>query len=92
MNSTEFLNRSSEAITKELIPIREKIQILNDCIAQPNLKKEKDEQQHEEEVEQPEPNIFQLFYQKVPDKKLDKYFGIVPDGEHNYKMGKTCTN
>ena len=88
--------KSTEAIAKELIPIREEIQVLNDRItAKPNLEKEEAEQQqqqqqqHEEEVKQPESNIVQLFYQKLPEEKLDKYFGIVPDGEHHYKMGKT---
>ena len=62
--------KSTEAITKELIPIREEIKVLNDRIAQPNImKKEEDDQQlqkheeEEEEVEPPEPNIVQLFYQ-----------------------------
>ena len=75
--------KSTEAITKELIPIREEIQVLNDRIAQPKLDVK---QKEEEEVEQP--NIVQLFYQRTPENKLDKYFGIVPDGEHHYKMGK----
>ena len=46
------------------------------------------QQQYEEEVKQPESNIVQIFYQKLPEEKRDKYFGIVPDGEHRYKMGK----
>ena len=53
-----------------MIPIREEIQILNDRIAQPNLKKEKDEQQHEEEVEQPEPNKSNFSIKKYQTKSL----------------------
>ena len=85
--------KSTEAITKELIPIREEIQVLNDHIAKqpPKLEKKDDQQQHEKEevVEPPEANIVQLYYQRTPENKLDKYFGIVPDGDwHQYKMGK----
>ena len=40
-------------------------------------------------MELPNLNIVQLFYQQLPEEKLDKYFGIVPDGDwHHYKMGK----
>ena len=94
MKSTEFLNRSRQS-PKSWFLLREEIQVLNDRItAKPNLEKEEGEQQqqqqqqHKEEVKQPESNIVQLFDQKFPDEKLDKYFGIVPDGEHHYKMGK----
>ena len=89
--------KSTEAITKELIPIREEIHVLNDRIAQPQPpkleKKEEDEEEkekeEEEEVELPNLNIVQLFYQQLPEEKLDKYFGIVPDGDwHHYKMGR----
>ena len=37
----------------------------------------------------PEANIVQTYYRRTPEIKLDKYFGIVPDGDwHHYKMGK----
>ena len=95
--------KSTEAITKELIPIREEIHLLNDrIIAQqpPKLeKKDEDDQQHrekeeEEEVEEvveppDEPNIVQLYYQRTAHNKIDNYFGIVPDGDwQHYKMGR----
>ena len=35
------------------------------------------------------PNLIQLFYQQLPDEKIDKYFGIVPDGDwQHFKMGR----
>ena len=52
LTRTDEINRvlepvvRSTAITKELVPIREGIQVLNDRIAQPNLKKEEGEQQY----------------------------------------------
>ena len=93
--------KSTEAITKELIPIREEIQVLNDHIAQQSKLEKKDEdeqQQHEKEeveevMEPPEPNIVQLYYQRTAEHKLDKYFVIVPDGDgHHYNGKKPCTN
>ena len=103
--------KSTEAITKELTPIREEIHVLNDRIARPPpppppqpqppklekkegddqhpIHKEKEQEQEEEKkMEAPdEPNIVQLFYLRNPDNKLDKYFGIVPDGDwQHYKM------
>ena len=96
--------KSTEAITKELIPIREEIHNLNDrIIAQqpPKLEgKDEDQQQHQpppppspppnrEDEEKEEPNLVQMFYQQLPEEKIDKYFGIIPDGGWNhYKMGK----
>ena len=93
--------KSTEAITKELIPIREEIHVLNDrIIAQqpPKLEgKDEDQQQHQppppppnrEDEEKEEPNLVQMFYQQLPEEKIDKYFGIIPDGDWNhYKMGK----
>ena len=41
--------KSTEAITKELIPIREEMQVLNDRIAQPKLEKEEDDQQQQQQ-------------------------------------------
>ena len=96
--------KSTEAITKELIPIREEIHVLNDrIIAQQHPKLEKKEEEDEDQQHQPpnredeekeEPNLVQMFYQELPDAKLDKYFVIIPDGDWQHcKMGKkTCTN
>ena len=33
------------------------------------------------------PNIVQVYYEKVPKEKLDKYFGIVMEERNRYKMG-----
>ena len=41
----------------------------------------------EEEAEESEPNIVQLYYQTVPREKLDKYFGVVMEGGGGYKLG-----
>ena len=99
--------KSTEAITKELIPIRDEIHVLNDRIIaqqhpQPPKHEEKvdedadlqnrdehEEEKEEEEVELAKPNLVQLYYQQLPEEKIDKYFGIVPDGDwRHYKMGR----
>ena len=80
--------KSTDIITKELIPIKEEIKALNE-----HLKNREDDQNEEERMEEKEdehdslPNIVQVYYEKVPKEKLDKYFGVVMEERNRYKMG-----
>ena len=83
--------KSTEAITKELIPIKDEIKALNERLEnQENDRKEHQQEQEEEEEEESkdesQPNIVQVYYQKVSREKLDKYFGVIMEGGR-YKMG-----
>ena len=73
--------KSAEAITKELIPIKEEIKALNVRLEN----REKDGDKKADEDESP-PNIVQAYYQKLSAEKLDKYFGVIMEGDR-YKMG-----
>ena len=70
--------KSTEAITKELIPIKEEIKALNE-----RLENDREDQQQQQESQ---PNIVQAYYQKLSREKLDKYFGVIMEGGR-YKMG-----
>ena len=82
----------TEAITKELIPIKDEIKALNERLETPGNDREKHQQEQEEEESEDEsedesqPNIVQVYYQKIPREKLDKYFGVIMEGG-SYKMG-----
>ena len=79
----------TEAITKELIPIKDDIKALNERLKNQENDREKHQQEQEEEEseeDESQPNIVQVFYQKVPREKLDKYFGVIMEGSR-YKMG-----
>ena len=83
--------KSTEAITKELIPIKDEIKALNHRLkTQEENDREKHKQEEDEEKEESEddtePNIVQLYYQKVSKEKLDKYFGVIIEN-NRYKMG-----
>ena len=80
-------DKSTEAITKQLIPIKEEIIALNN-----KLKNVDDVQNKQMEVadaadDDDEPNTLERIYQQVPREKLDKYFGIVQATHHRYIMG-----
>ena len=76
--------QSTEAITKELIPIKEEIKALNKRLE--NQKNDPEKRQQEESEDETLPNIVQTYYQKLPKEKLDKYFGIIMEGDR-YRMG-----
>ena len=82
--------KSTEAITKELIPIKDEIRALNERLEtreNDHVMQEQDEV-NELDVDDDEttPNIVQTYYQKVSREKLDKYFGVIMEGSR-YKMG-----
>ena len=82
--------KSTETITKELIPIKEEIKALNLQLKnQENYRDEQKEEVEEEEEEEEEllPNIVQVYYKKLPKEKLEKYFGVIMEGGNRYKMG-----
>ena len=74
---------STEAITKELIPIKEGIIALND-----KLHKPVEEKKEEDSFDGNQSSMIERIYQAFPDK-IDRYFGIVRDGSGRYKMGDT---
>ena len=85
--------QSTEAITKELLPIKNEIKVLNERLEnrenklQKGKEKEK-EKEGEKEEEEPaqDDDVVQMFYNRVSEEKLDKYFGIVMENGR-YKMG-----
>ena len=79
--------QSTEAITKELIPIKDEIKAPNERLETQENDREKHQQEQEEESkDESQPNIVQVYYQKVPREKLDKYFDVIMEGGR-YKMG-----
>ena len=83
--------KSTEAITKELIPIKDEIKALNERLETQRNDREKHKQAQEEKEEEseedvPQPNIVEVYCQKEPRQKLDKYFGVIMEGGR-YKMG-----
>ena len=81
---------STDAITKELIPIKEGITNLN--IKLGNRKRKKDEdvetaEEEEEEEEKEEVNILEEIWKEVSSDKLDTYFGIIQTSDGHYRMG-----
>ena len=81
--------KSTETITKELIPIKEEIKALNKHLKNRENDQQKVEEEGTEEKEEEEslPNIVQVYYEKIPKEKLDKYFGVVMEEGNRYKMG-----
>ena len=93
---------STQAITNELLPIKEGISALNSKLqaskqeSEPTIpsevktepKKEEEEEVGEEgREEQPEENIFEQLIESAPADKIDEYFGIVETEDDRYKMG-----
>ena len=79
--------KSTEAITKELIPIKDEIKALNERLEnQENDRKMSQQEEEEGSEDELHPNIVEVYYQKVPREKLDKYFGVIMEGGR-YKMG-----
>ena len=104
-NSAEPVVRSTKestnAITKELLPIKEGIIELNHKLE--NLKKEDDQDQDQErdggddDTDQDEKgdddddekiNMFERITDEIPKTKLDPYFGIERTADGRYIMGK----
>ena len=81
--------QSTDAITKELIPIKDEIKALNERLENRENNRRRrpnDEKEEEEEEKEPVDDIVKAFYNRVPEDKLDKYFGIVREDDR-YKMG-----
>ena len=76
---------STEAITKELIPIKEGITALNIKLAQ--QQKIEGEVADKEKVQGRETNTFEQIVEGAPQDKLDDYFGIVRTKDGKYRMG-----
>ena len=93
---------STQAITNELLPIKEGISALNSKLqaskqeSEPTIpsevktepKKEEEEEVGEEgREEQPEENVFEQLIESAPADKIDEYFGIVETEDGQHKMG-----
>ena len=82
--------QSTEAITKELLPIKNEIKVLNKRLEnrENKLQKGKEKEKEGEKGEEPaqDHDVVQMFYNRVSEEKLDKYFGIVMENGR-YKMG-----
>ena len=83
---------STDAITKELIPIKEGITNLNMKLEKRKRKKEEDDEEEEEvqskdAKEAEEVNILEEIWEQVSDDKLDAYFGIIQTTDGSYRMG-----
>ena len=82
---------STDAITKELIPIKEGITNLNLKLEKRKKRKEEEEVQpkdaEEEEEEEEEENILDEIWKEVSSDKLDTYFGIIQTADGHYRMG-----
>ena len=76
---------STEAITKQLVPIKEGITALNTRLVQQQQQQQMKEDEEEEEEE--EPNMFERIVEETSYDKLDDYFGIVRSNEGGYQMG-----
>ena len=75
---------STEAITNELIPIKEGITALNTKLQ--TSKSEPETVESEPEVEEKE-SIFEEIVRDTPLEKLDGYFGILLTNDNQYAMG-----
>ena len=94
---------ATQAITNELLPIKEGISALNSKLQASKHKSEAaivpevktEPKKEEEEVgeteegreEQPEENVFEQLIENAPTDKIDEYFGIVETEDGQYKMG-----
>ena len=81
----ESKGKSTEAITKELVPIREEMKTLTEPLADTT---EKMKQQQTPRIDQ-ESNVFEQYLLKygVSTRVLDKYFAIQRVGDNRYEMG-----
>ena len=78
---------STEAITNELIPIKEGITALNTKLQSSKSEPKAVEQaESEPEVEEKE-SIFEEIVRDTPLEKLDDYFGILLTEDNRYVMG-----
>ena len=78
---------STEAITKQLVPIKEGITALNTRLQQQQQQQQQMKEEKEKEEEEEGSNMFEQLVRTTSDDKLDDYFGIVRSNEGGYQMG-----
>ena len=76
--------KSAEAITNELIPIKEGITALNAKLQSPTVKTESEPETKSVEEE---PKMYQKLLQGQAETNIDNYFGISVNAENEYMMG-----
>lgn len=80
--------KSTEAITNELIPIKEGITALNAKLQSPTAAvKTESEPEIKSEKEEEEPKMYQKLMQGESETSMDDYFGISVNKENEYMMG-----
>ena len=82
--------KSTEAITNELIPIKEGITALNAKLQSPTVKEESDsepETSTKSEEEEEKPKMYQKLLQKLSETNQDEYFSISVNEEKEHMMG-----
>lgn len=89
---TRTAKESANAITKELLPIKEGIDKMNANLMQindPVAKQEEDDSTEKEEEKTDEGDIFQKILKYSKDDDIDPYFSIIENENGDYQMGNT---
>ena len=83
----ESTGKSTAAITKELVPIREEMKTLNGRLAE-TTEKMKDMKQQQQPTDDHTSNVLEQYLLKYGGcRVLDKYFAIQHVGDNKYEMG-----
>jgi len=85
---TRTTEASTNAITKELLPIKEGIEKMNANLMQ-NIQHVPTVKQVHEEVKHTQINAFQKISKQSSAKDIDPYFGIIENEKGDYQMGNT---
>ena len=85
---TRTTEASTNAITKELLPIKEGIEKMNANLMQ-NIQHIPTVKQEEEEFEPTQINAFQKISKQTRAIDIDPYFGIIENENGDYQMGNT---
>jgi len=88
---TRTAKESANAITKELLPIKEGIDKMNANLMQINdpVVKQEDDSTEKEEEKTDEGDIFQKILKYSKDEDIDPYFSIIENENGDYQMGNT---
>jgi len=88
---TRTTESSTNAITKELLPIKEGIEKMNANLMQniQHVPTVKQEEEKEEEFESSQINAFQKISKQASAIDIDPYFSIIENEKGDYQMGNT---
>ena len=85
---TRTTEASTNAITKELLPIKKGIEKMNANLMQ-NIQQHSTIKQEEEEFEHTQSNAFQRISKQASAIDIDPYFSIIENEKGEYQMGNT---